>query len=71
MSIIKCRYIEFYDAMSVPMAIAMTGQLFLGQPVMVKPSEVEKNLQLVLVQLLRALMDRLIESCTLVIYTLI
>lgn len=37
-------YIEFYDAMSVPMAIAMSGQLFLGQPVMVKPSEAEKNL---------------------------
>eukprot|EP00250_Pteridium_aquilinum_P017203 c23506_g1_i5 orf=766-2052(+) len=37
-------YIEFYDAMSVPMAIALTGQLLLGQPVMVKPSEAEKNL---------------------------
>ena len=30
--------------MSVPMAIALSGQLFLGQPVMVKPSEAEKNL---------------------------
>lgn len=40
----RCRYIEFYDAMSVPMAIALTGQLLLGQPVMVKPSEAEKNL---------------------------
>ncbi|KAK9678725.1 hypothetical protein RND81_11G229400 [Saponaria officinalis] len=30
--------------MSVPMAIAMSGQLLLGQPVMVKPSEAEKNL---------------------------
>lgn len=39
-----CRYIEFYDVMSVPMAIALSGQLFLGQPVMVKPSEAEKNL---------------------------
>lgn len=39
-----CRYIEFYDAMSVPMAIALSGHLFLGQPVMVKPSEAEKNL---------------------------
>ncbi|CAI8598802.1 unnamed protein product [Vicia faba] len=38
------RYIEFYDAMSVPMAIALSGQLLLGQPVMVKPSEAEKNL---------------------------
>ncbi|CAH2073347.1 unnamed protein product [Thlaspi arvense] len=37
-------YIEFYDAMSVPAAIAQCGQLFLGQPVMVKPSEAEKNL---------------------------
>lgn len=40
----RCRYVEFYDAMSVPMAIAMSGQLLLGQPVMVKPSEAEKNL---------------------------
>ncbi|KAJ1298747.1 hypothetical protein BS78_01G477200 [Paspalum vaginatum] len=37
-------YIEFYDAMSVPMAITLSGQLLLGQPVMVKPSEAEKNL---------------------------
>ncbi|KAL3613936.1 hypothetical protein CASFOL_042010 [Castilleja foliolosa] len=37
-------YIEFYESMSVPMAIALTGQLLLGQPVMVKPSEAEKNL---------------------------
>ncbi|KAG1361003.1 RNA-binding protein 39 [Cocos nucifera] len=37
-------YIEFYDAMSVPMAIALSGQLLNGQPVMVKPSEAEKNL---------------------------
>ncbi|KAI9165885.1 hypothetical protein LWI28_022274 [Acer negundo] len=37
-------YIEFYDVMSVPMAIAISGQLLLGQPVMVKPSEAEKNL---------------------------
>ncbi|KAI3664994.1 hypothetical protein L6452_43609 [Arctium lappa] len=37
-------YIEFYDAMSVPMAIALSGRLLLGQPVMVKPSEAEKNL---------------------------
>ncbi|KAL2937042.1 RNA-binding protein 39 [Bienertia sinuspersici] len=39
-----CRYIEFYDVMSVPMAIALSGQLICGQPVMVKPSEAEKNL---------------------------
>lgn len=38
------RYIEFYDAMSVPMAIALSGQLLLGQQVLVKPSEAEKNL---------------------------
>ncbi|KAL3818819.1 hypothetical protein ACJIZ3_004724 [Penstemon smallii] len=37
-------YIEFIDAMSVPMAIALSGHLFLGQPIMVKPSEAEKNL---------------------------
>ncbi|VVA13812.1 PREDICTED: RNA-binding [Prunus dulcis] len=37
-------YIEFYDAMSVPMAIPLSGQPLLGQPVMVKPSEAEKNL---------------------------
>lgn len=30
--------------MSVPMAIALSGQLLFGQPVMVKPSEAEKNL---------------------------
>lgn len=43
-SLFGCRYIEFYDVMSVPMAIALSGQLLLGQPVMVKPSEAEKNL---------------------------
>ncbi|KAK9677526.1 hypothetical protein RND81_11G149300 [Saponaria officinalis] len=37
-------YIEFYDVMSVPMAIALSGQLIRGVPVMVKPSEAEKNL---------------------------
>ncbi|KAL7104547.1 hypothetical protein ACP275_08G252100 [Erythranthe tilingii] len=37
-------YVEFVDSMSVPMAIAMSGHLFLGQPIMVKPSEAEKNL---------------------------
>ncbi|MED6205024.1 hypothetical protein PIB30_014248, partial [Stylosanthes scabra] len=37
-------YVEFYDVMSVPMAIALSCQLLLGQPVMVKPSEAEKNL---------------------------
>ncbi|KAL6185640.1 hypothetical protein ACLB2K_041770 [Fragaria x ananassa] len=38
------RYMEFYDAMSVPMAIALSGQPLRSQPVMVKPSEAEKNL---------------------------
>ncbi|KAL5555799.1 hypothetical protein UlMin_038035 [Ulmus minor] len=37
-------YIEFYEALSVPVAIALSGHLLLGQPVMVKPSEAEKNL---------------------------
>ena len=37
-------YIEFYDAMSVPMAIVLCGLPLLGQPVMVRPSEAEKNL---------------------------
>ncbi|KAG9147481.1 hypothetical protein Leryth_007291 [Lithospermum erythrorhizon] len=37
-------YVEFYDVMSVPMAIALSGQPLLGVPVMVKPSEAEKNL---------------------------
>ncbi|KAL8060168.1 hypothetical protein ABFX02_02G006600 [Erythranthe guttata] len=37
-------YVEFYDSMSVPMAIALSGQPLLGTPVMVKPSEAEKNL---------------------------
>ncbi|KAI9123413.1 hypothetical protein K1719_004713 [Acacia pycnantha] len=37
-------YIEFYDVMSVPMATALSSQPLLGQPVMVKPSEAEKNL---------------------------
>lgn len=30
--------------MSVPMAIALSGKTLLSQPVMVKPSEAEKNL---------------------------
>ncbi|CAI7894831.1 unnamed protein product [Closterium sp. NIES-53] len=37
-------YIEFYDPMAVPMALALSGQMLLGTPVMVKPSEAEKNL---------------------------
>ncbi|CAA7405225.1 unnamed protein product [Spirodela intermedia] len=37
-------YVEFYDVLSVPNAIALSGQLLFGQPVMVKPSEAEKNL---------------------------
>ncbi|KVI00514.1 hypothetical protein Ccrd_021233 [Cynara cardunculus var. scolymus] len=42
--VVEPMYIEFYDAMSVPMAIALSSHLLLGQPVMVKPSEAEKNL---------------------------
>lgn len=38
------RYIEFYDAMSVPMAMALSGHHLFGQPVMVKSSEAERNL---------------------------
>ncbi|KAF8411609.1 hypothetical protein HHK36_004166 [Tetracentron sinense] len=37
-------YVEFYDTVSVPMAIALSGHQLYGQPVMVKPSEAEKNL---------------------------
>lgn len=40
----SCSYIEFYDAMSVPVAIALSGLLLLGQPVTVKPSEAGKIL---------------------------
>ncbi|KAK7318480.1 hypothetical protein RJT34_03182 [Clitoria ternatea] len=43
-SLLYALYIKFYDAMLVPMAIALSGELLLGQPVMVKPSESEKNL---------------------------
>ncbi|RYR33924.1 hypothetical protein Ahy_A10g048600 isoform A [Arachis hypogaea] len=35
---------DVLDKAAVPMAIALSGQLLLGQPVMVKPSEAEKNL---------------------------
>ncbi|PSS18999.1 RNA-binding protein 23 [Actinidia chinensis var. chinensis] len=34
--IYKEKYIEFFDAMSVPIAIALSGQPLLGQPVMIK-----------------------------------
>lgn len=37
-------YVEFVDAMSVPMAIALSGQPLRGQPVMVQPSGAENNL---------------------------
>ncbi|XP_028057098.1 RNA-binding protein 39-like [Camellia sinensis] len=36
--------LNFMIAMSVPMAIALSGHLLFGLPVMVKPSEAEKNL---------------------------
>ncbi|RYR18958.1 hypothetical protein Ahy_B03g063584 [Arachis hypogaea] len=35
---------QVHGEAAVPMAIALSGQLLLGQPVMVKPSEAEKNL---------------------------
>jgi len=37
-------YVEFQDRNDVPKAMAMSGQILLGQPVMVKASEAEKNL---------------------------
>eukprot|EP00898_Chlorokybus_atmophyticus_P007365 jgi/Chlat1/762/Chrsp104S01237 len=36
-------YIEYAEKESVPLAIALSGQMFMNQPVMVKPSEAEKN----------------------------
>ncbi|RKP17674.1 hypothetical protein ROZALSC1DRAFT_30554 [Rozella allomycis CSF55] len=36
-------YIEFYDEQSVPKAVGMTGQKLGGIPVIVQPSEAEKN----------------------------
>jgi RNA-binding protein 39 len=38
-------YVEFYYESSVPKAVGLTGQRLLGVPVMVKPSEAEKNRQ--------------------------
>jgi RNA-binding protein 39 len=37
-------YVEFKQQEQVFVALAMTGQILLGQPVMVKPAEAEKNL---------------------------
>lgn len=37
-------YVEFSKQEEVFVALALTGQLMLGQPVMVKPAEAEKNL---------------------------
>jgi RNA-binding protein 39 len=36
-------YVEFYSMESVAKAIAMTGQKLLGIPVIVQPTEAEKN----------------------------
>ncbi|RKP08648.1 hypothetical protein THASP1DRAFT_29546 [Thamnocephalis sphaerospora] len=36
-------YVEFYSMESVPSAIALTGQKLLGIPVIVQPTEAEKN----------------------------
>ena len=38
------RYIEFYERESIPRAIALSGTVMRGVPVMVKFSEAEKNL---------------------------
>uniref|UniRef100_A0A7N0UWT7 RRM domain-containing protein n=1 Tax=Kalanchoe fedtschenkoi TaxID=63787 RepID=A0A7N0UWT7_KALFE len=36
-------HIEFYHAMSIPIAVSLSGQLLHGQPVMVKPLEADNN----------------------------
>jgi len=36
-------YVEFADPESVPLALALTGQKLLGVPIMVQPSQAEKN----------------------------
>ena len=36
-------YIEFEDTESVPLAIGLTGQKLLGVPIIVQPSQAEKN----------------------------
>jgi len=36
-------YIEFYDTESVPLAIGLTNQKLLGVPIIVQPSQAEKN----------------------------
>lgn len=36
-------YVEFRDTESVPLAMGLTGQKLLGVPIMVQPSQAEKN----------------------------
>lgn len=36
-------YVEFYDTESVPLAIGLTNQKLLGVPIIVQPSQAEKN----------------------------
>ncbi|CAM8976061.1 unnamed protein product [Rhodiola kirilowii] len=36
-------YVEFYHAMSIPIAVSLSGELLHGQPVMVKPPEADNN----------------------------
>ena len=36
-------YIEFKDTESVPLAMGLTGQKLLGVPILVQPSQAEKN----------------------------
>ena len=36
-------YIEFKDVESVPLAMALTGQKLLGVPILVQPTQAERN----------------------------
>lgn len=36
-------YVEFYDTESVPLAIGLANQKLLGVPIIVQPSQAEKN----------------------------
>lgn len=36
-------YIEFYDMHSVPLALALNGQRLCGRPIIIQPSQAEKN----------------------------
>ena len=45
LDILSFGYIEFYDEVSVPTAILMTGEKLLGIPIIVSYTETEKNRQ--------------------------